>query len=332
MLELEFTPVSPVVSLGGGGGGQRKHKAIEADAKSKNMDEAFEEFLNFDVACGAASIDTVRNYKSQVKLFLQWCLDTQTNPLLADKRHIQQYRKYLIDVRKFKSTTIGLKLNVVRRFYDALIAHNMTTSNPAMEVKAPRNRRSVDNVKYLELDQLKQLIKLTEGDDIKSKRDRVIIGLMALQGLRTIEVQKLKFGNLIDQGGKHYLLVSAKRAERRIKLRDDVHSWLVSSLAGKRLTSNLPIITSLSGNNYGHSISRTGLRQSVNSYLKTIGLRNGEIMASNHALRHTFGTQVYAATKDIRLVQEALGHNDPKTTARYAHIVDGVDAADCIEI
>ena len=44
---------------------------------------------------------------------------------------------------------------------------------------------------------------------------------------------------------------------------------------------------------------------------------------SPHALRHTFATDLYAETKNLRLVQKALGHADVSTTMIYTHLVDG---------
>jgi len=43
---------------------------------------------------------------------------------------------------------------------------------------------------------------------------------------------------------------------------------------------------------------------------------------SNHALRHTGATLAYRYTHDLRAVQGMLGHQDPKTTAGYARVVD----------
>lgn len=43
---------------------------------------------------------------------------------------------------------------------------------------------------------------------------------------------------------------------------------------------------------------------------------------SPHTLRHTYATDLYRQTKDIRLVQKALGHADLSTTMIYTHIVD----------
>lgn len=37
-----------------------------------------------------------------------------------------------------------------------------------------------------------------------------------------------------------------------------------------------------------------------------------------HSLRHFFGTQLYRETRDLRMVQELMGHSSPQTTAVYA--------------
>lgn len=44
---------------------------------------------------------------------------------------------------------------------------------------------------------------------------------------------------------------------------------------------------------------------------------------SAHTLRHRFASQAYAAERDLRAVQELLGHSKPETTARYTAIPDG---------
>ncbi len=41
-----------------------------------------------------------------------------------------------------------------------------------------------------------------------------------------------------------------------------------------------------------------------------------------HMLRHTFATSLLGKTGNLRLVQKALDHENPQTTAIYAHVVD----------
>lgn len=303
--------------------------------KEPELEKFWAEFLGLNVAEGHASADTLANYKSQVRLYWQWCLDTNKNPLLATKKELQQYRSYLVK-QKYKPATIALKLNVVRRFYQGALEQGLVKTNPAQDVKPPVHRSApTSSIKYLELEQLRAMLALTEGDSLKLRRERVIIGLMALHGLRTIEVIKLNYGDISQQGERKSLLVASKRSQRLVQLRADFCSWLFDYLATRKcLTAKTPIMVSLSANSRGQRLSRDGLRRIVNGYLEQIGLRchQDEIKLSNHALRHTFATQVYASTRDLRLVQQALGHQNPQTTARSAHLVEGISAADEIAL
>ena len=70
----------------------------------------------------------------------------------------------------------------------------------------------------------------------------------------------------------------------------------------------------------GQRISRRGVRQVVGFYLKKADLKPPGIL--DHALRHTATTLVYKYTQGLWGVQEMLGHAAPKTTARYAHVID----------
>lgn len=42
-----------------------------------------------------------------------------------------------------------------------------------------------------------------------------------------------------------------------------------------------------------------------------------------HSLRHTYGTRLYAATQDLKIVSQQLRHTDPSFTAKtYVHQID----------
>ena len=41
-----------------------------------------------------------------------------------------------------------------------------------------------------------------------------------------------------------------------------------------------------------------------------------------HTLRHTFATDLFRQTKNLRLTQKALGHSQISSTMIYTHIVD----------
>ena len=75
-----------------------------------------------------------------------------------------------------------------------------------------------------------------------------------------------------------------------------------------------------SGPNTPHTVSRLS-----NEHLHACGLP-----ATLHQLRHRFGTETYRYKRDLRMVQDLLGHADPATTAGYAAYLN-VDAAAAVE-
>jgi integrase len=66
------------------------------------------------------------------------------------------------------------------------------------------------------------------------------------------------------------------------------------------------------------------MSKTISDYFAELG-----IAATAHQLRHWFGTGIYAASHDIRLTQELLGHQSPNTTAIYVAWA-AVDAAPAV--
>jgi integrase len=77
-----------------------------------------------------------------------------------------------------------------------------------------------------------------------------------------------------------------------------------------------PLFTSVGYHGGEVRLSRRTIRTHTDKYLRMAGLNRSGI--SNHALRHTAATLGYLHTRDLRAVQEFLGHAEPRMTSRYA--------------
>jgi site-specific recombinase XerD len=321
----------------------RKTKAIQpevqtAPATKVSIEQVFTEFLEIEVGDGAASLDTIKSYLSQSKMYFNWCKDNMVPLLEADKEDIKLYRQYLLD-ENYKVGTIANKLSIVHTFYKAAIAKGLIATNPAAGVKAPTERVDpASNISYLELDELELLLGEIESQLNQAKtnkqrlpllRDRALVGIMSLEGTRTVELHKLKVNEIVRQGKKTGLQVSAKRASRIVPLTDTLTEQLEEYLVMRRtvlrrkVSSSDYVFVSVSNNSKGRQLSRRGIRAIVDRYLIATGLKYKEGRTiSAHSLRHTAGTQALRAGADLRQVQDLLGHADPRTTSIYAHVGD----------
>ena len=69
----------------------------------------------------------------------------------------------------------------------------------------------------------------------------------------------------------------------------------------------------------GRPLSARTVQYRFEFWLRRAGVRRA---LSVHALRHSFGTLLYQATRDLLLVSRALGHRDVKSAQRYAYLDD----------
>jgi site-specific recombinase XerD len=317
---------------------QRKTASVFTLPTVKAMRDCFERYLNLTIADGNASVDTIKTYRNRTAQFLSWCKERELYPALITKQNILEYRKHLVDESK-TSPTIRLSLLSIKHFYTACLAEKLVKDNPVVGVKAPREKREVGStINYLSLEELQQIFDSVaptykiRGDktaQVQVLRDRILLGCMALQGCRSIEMYRANLGDLSQSGGQHYLKLDGKNSIRTVILREDLAQEVVEyrqarMKAKEKLTITSPLFISLSNCRYGQRLSRSGIGHVVDSYLAQCGLkqRDFERHLSPHSLRHTAGTLSLQNGSSLREVQDFLGHSDPKTTAVYTHVLN----------
>jgi site-specific recombinase XerD len=138
-----------------------------------------------------------------------------------------------------------------------------------------------------------------------------------------------KIEDIVRQGLKTGLKVSAKRASRIVPLTDNLATQLEEYLEIRRkvlrrkLQRGDYVFISLSNNSKGQQLSRRSCASIIDRYLIATNLKHAPgTTLSAHSLRHTAGTLSLRTGADLRQVQDLLGHADPRTTSIYAHLGD----------
>ena len=255
---------------------------------------------------------------------------------------------------KLTAKTVNLTITVVTNFYDYLyrndelptdvadklmkqiyvgngkrykgFLHHITKGNPVtknlLKVKEPKKK-----LKTLTKEQVVQLVQATSNI-----RDEFLLNLLFETGLRIGEVLSL---HIVDfkrdyRIGYHIQLVDRgelengaklKTNERKIEISSDLMNlyddYLYEVLDELETDTNF-LFVKLKGANKGEPLEYTD----VQSLFKRLKQKTG-IDAHPHLLRHTHASIYYQTTKDVKLVQERLGHAQIQTTMDiYVHQTD----------
>lgn len=147
----------------------------------------------------------------------------------------------------------------------------------------------------------------------KNTRNQLLLRMMLIAGLRSSEATGLLVEQ-VDLKNRQINVIGKGNYERIV--------WVTSPLARdiKRYLRVKPVSPYLFPSRTGSRITTQYLRALVPHLAKRAGITR---RVHPHMLRHTFATELYARTKDILLVQRALGHADIGTTEIYTHVADG---------
>lgn len=189
-----------------------------------------------------------------------------------------------------------------RMFYTWAVGEGLRADNPAGELPVPRVPRRLP--RPISEDDLALAVEMAPP------RVRPWLVLAAWCGLRAKEIALLRVENITPAA----ILVAADatKGNRRERIIDISKAGFVQAeLAAAGLPGS------------GYAFRRADRRRGPNapstvSHIANKHLHSCGVSATLHQLRHRFGTGTYQATRDLRLVQDLLGHASVTSTQIYA--------------
>lgn len=184
------------------------------------------------------------------------------------------------------------------------------------------NYRKIPEV--LTKEEQKALLKQPNCRYPTGQRNYTILKLMLNTGLRLSEVVNLTWNDVNLISGKIMVRQGKGVKDRTLWINNEIINLLTDwkERQFKILDKSVkPVFSTLSKNSksIGKKLLKRYVQEMVGRYTKKANIDKN---ITPHILRHSFATDLYRETKDIRLVQKALGHADISTTMIYTHIVD----------
>lgn len=293
----------------------------------------YERLLRRKVADGDGKEATFRAYLADTRQHLVWLeergllvFDREGAQLLAGVEDLEEYRSWL--VAEYAVSTVGRKLASLRRFYSLAQGQGIVAQNPTTELRAPKDpTERHSRVKWYDEGVIRRLLALPNQNEPMGIRDRAMLVLMAIHGLRECEVVRAKLADLdLSAGEAGQLTVVGKGDKTRVihlvtETREELRKWLAVRKMMKTDAPELFVSMHWGGDpaQHGQGMSTRALRDIVNKYLERLGVK--EPGKSGHALRHSFATNSLLRGANLYAISKMLGHASITTTQVYADLV-----------
>lgn len=293
----------------------------------------YERVLRRKVADGAGKEETFRAYLADTEQHLIWLAERDLlgfgadgAELLATVEDLEEYRGWLVG--QYAVTTVGRKLASLRRFYQLAHGQGILGQNPMTELRAPQDpTERHSRVKWYDEKVIRGLLALPSKTDPKGIRDRAMLVLMAIHGLRECEVVRARLADLeLDAGEAGQLVVLGKRDKLRTihlvaETREELRKWLAVRKLMQTTAPEIFVSMHWGGDKAGHArgLSTRSVREMVDGYLERLGVKAPG--KSGHALRHSFATNSLLHGANLYAISKMLGHASITTTQVYADLV-----------
>ncbi len=287
-----------------------------------SLSEASERYFTYLLSERHLSPNTVNTYRESLSVFGGF-LSEHLNITEIEKISPVHIRSFVMEMNRLKKApaSVNTWLSAVRGLYRFLILKEIVRDDPTVAVnglKVPSRLPSYfrdDQMSFI-LDQTTtEGTALTPQEDLfVSRRDKAILELLYSSGLRVSELVGLDLDRVflddltvrvLGKGRKERVVPLGERAAEAIEEYLEVRKIYAGS-------NEQALFINVRG---GRTTARNvALR--IKNYAATHGF---SAHIHPHKLRHSFATVMVSNSKDVRAVQEMLGHEKLSTTQIYAH-------------
>lgn len=233
---------------------------------------------------------TIESRYRTLRLFLE-----TNDPATCDRERLEKWLDCCRLTARSRATYVG----TLKAFFGWAIDTGHRVDDPTRGLRRPKTSKLIP--RPIGTEDLRMALRMADP------KMRAWLMLGAFAGFRAVEIAGLQRADILEASCPPLLVVSHAKGgrERTVPLHPDVEAALrVYGLPGSG-----PVFRMTSGKEYRP--------QTISAYVARF-FRGLGISATCHQTRHFFATRLYAETRDIRLVQEMLGHSRPETTAIYA--------------
>lgn len=244
---------------------------------------------------------TRKVYLGHLRRFLEWAgmglEELPENPCPLAERYILE----LVERRRISRSYHSQVVSAIRFLFETVL------ERPRLALAIPRPKKSFTVPSVLSVEEVARLMAKP-----RNLRDRAILMLLYSSGLRVGELVRLRPEDLDGErkllrvrrgkGAKDRYTLLAHRAIESVALYRAAYparKWL---FPGQRRDRHL---------------GTRAVQRIVERAARAAGISK---KVTPHTLRHSFATHLLESGTNLRIIQELLGHQNPRTTQIYTHV------------
>lgn len=274
----------------------------DGEQRRSNLKKRIESFLVAKKIDGL-SPKTLKDYRGALRMFAAK-VDKHVAKITTDD--IRDYIGYLVDERGLKDSSVQTHINTLRSFFSWLDVEDVIRKNPMRKIKSLK----IDRIRArrpLTAEELEQL-----RDGCKTYKEKALVEFLVSSGCRLGEIVGLRIDR-VDWQTRSVVVRGKGNKERTVYF--SVRAKMMLQAYFKQRKGGDTLFAS-SRTPYAPMKARA-----IQKALRLIGERAKEQRRIHpHLLRHTFASDAINHGMKIEIIQQLLGHSDPKTTLIYAEL------------
>jgi integrase/recombinase XerD len=272
-----------------------------------------------------SSPQTIAAYRDTFRLLLRFAHErTSKQPFQLDiddldAQLIGAFLAHLGQDRGNGPRTRNARLGAIHSFYRfAALEHPEHAHTIARVMAIPTKRHERNTVSYLDLDEIKVLLRAPDRGTWLGRRDHALLVVMIQTGVRVSELVGLRVHDVQLGTGAHIRITGKGRKKRATTLTGETVATVRAWLKERRGQPADPLFPT----RQGRPLSRYTVGAVVSKHAATAAASCPSLEAKRvtpHVLRHTNAMLLRAKGVDIATIALWLGHESTQTTHIYEH-------------
>ncbi len=274
-----------------------------------------ENFLRYLKNQKRYSSHTIRSYSDDLDQFYTFLTISSDEDACVEGISHKDIRDWVVRLmeKDFSPRSVNRKISTLKSFFRYLQKNGFIADNPARRITSLRQGKTLPS--FVGEEQMDTLLEKVEfGDDFSGIRNRLIIDILYLTGMRLSELINLKIVN-INSRDQHVKVLGKRNKERIIPITNTLVARIEEYMGHRRnIEDQKNEFLLITGN--GKKLYPKLVYRVVNNYLRLVTTIEKK---SPHILRHTFATHMLNAGADLNAIKEILGHSNLSATQVYTH-------------